>query len=62
MWGAGNFGGLKRLHAPAPPTRPGEKAVFLGAESTGKSTLVRRMAEGFGTEFVAEYGREVYER
>ena len=35
---------------------PVKKAVFLGAESTGKSTLVRRMAEEFGTEFVAGYG------
>lgn len=41
---------------------PVKKVVFLGAESTGKSTLAKRMAEEFGSEFVAEYGREVYER
>ncbi|GEM86883.1 AAA family ATPase [Meiothermus granaticius] len=41
---------------------PVKKVVFLGAESTGKSTLTQRMAEEFSTEFVAEYGREVYER
>ena len=38
-----------------------ERVVFLGAESTGKSALTQRMAEEFGTEFVAEYGRLHYE-
>ena len=38
-----------------------ERVVFLGAESTGKSTLAARMAEEFGTQCVAEYGRVHYE-
>ena len=38
-----------------------ERVVFLGAESTGKSTLARRMAEEMGTAFVPEYGRTSYE-
>ena len=37
-----------------------DKVVFLGAESTGKSTLAERMASEFNTEFVAEYGRDHY--
>lgn len=41
---------------------PVKKVVFLGAESTGKSTLARRMAQAFQTPFVAEYGREYYEQ
>lgn len=41
---------------------PVRKVVFLGAESTGKSTLTERMARAFRTRFVAEYGREHYER
>ncbi|NJK45851.1 MAG: AAA family ATPase [Pleurocapsa sp. SU_196_0] len=36
------------------------KIVFLGAESTGKSTLTERMALDFGTRFVPELGREVW--
>jgi NadR type nicotinamide-nucleotide adenylyltransferase len=38
-----------------------EKVVFLGAESTGKSTLAQRMARELRTEFVSEYGRVHYE-
>lgn len=38
-----------------------ERVVFLGAESTGKSTLARAMADSFGTAHVDEYGREHYE-
>lgn len=41
---------------------PVKKVVFLGAESTGKSTLTQRMAQEFQTHFVAEYGREHYEQ
>jgi HTH-type transcriptional regulator, transcriptional repressor of NAD biosynthesis genes len=41
---------------------PIRKVVFLGAESTGKSTLSARMAQEYNTNFVAEYGREVWER
>ena len=39
-----------------------ERVVFLGAESTGKTTLAERMADELGTVAVAEYGREHYER
>lgn len=38
-----------------------ERVVFLGAESTGKTTLTRRMAEVYNTVSVDEYGREHYE-
>ena len=37
------------------------KVVFLGAESTGKTTLARRMAEIFDTRWMPEYGREFWE-
>ncbi len=37
-----------------------QKVVFMGAESTGKSTLTERLALEFQTNFVAEYGREVW--
>ncbi len=39
-----------------------QKIVFMGAESTGKSTLTERLALEFQTSFVAEYGREVWMR
>jgi HTH-type transcriptional regulator, transcriptional repressor of NAD biosynthesis genes len=39
---------------------PVQKVVFLGAESTGKSTLTERMALEYDTRFVAEFGREVW--
>ena len=38
-----------------------ELVVFLGAESTGKSTLAQAMAAAMGTAFVPEYGRTHYE-
>ncbi len=41
--------------------RPVKSVVFLGAESTGKSTLAERMALEYDTVFVPEYGREVWE-
>jgi HTH-type transcriptional regulator, transcriptional repressor of NAD biosynthesis genes len=37
-----------------------QKVVFLGAESTGKTTLTERMALECDTRFVAEFGREVW--
>ncbi len=37
-----------------------QKIVFLGAESTGKSTLTETLAKKYQTNFVAEYGREVW--
>ena len=37
------------------------KVVFLGAPSTGKTTLAERMAREFGTVWMPEYGREYWE-
>jgi HTH-type transcriptional repressor of NAD biosynthesis genes len=38
-----------------------EKVVFVGTESTGKSTLARLMAEKYDTLWVHEFGRELWE-
>ncbi|TWT48951.1 AAA family ATPase [Botrimarina hoheduenensis] len=38
------------------------RVVLLGAESTGKTTLAQQLAERFSTTWVAEYGREHWER
>jgi nicotinamide riboside kinase len=38
-----------------------EKVVFVGAESTGKSTLVEYLAREYDTVFVPEIGRFVWE-
>ena len=38
-----------------------QKVVFVGTESTGKSTLARAMAERFETLWTHEYGRELWE-
>jgi len=38
-----------------------EKVVFVGAESTGKSTLVEHLAREFDTVYVPEIGRFVWE-
>lgn len=37
------------------------KVVFIGTESTGKSTLAAAMAEEMGTLWVHEFGRELWE-
>ena len=37
------------------------KVVFLGAESTGKTTLARELARRYGTSWVPEYGRALWE-
>jgi HTH-type transcriptional repressor of NAD biosynthesis genes len=37
------------------------RVVLIGAESTGKTTLARMLAERYGTEWVPEYGREYWE-
>jgi HTH-type transcriptional regulator, transcriptional repressor of NAD biosynthesis genes len=36
--------------------------VFLGGESSGKTSLARSLAERHGTAWVAEYGRELWDR
>jgi NadR type nicotinamide-nucleotide adenylyltransferase len=38
------------------------RAVLIGAESTGKTTLAAQLANRFNTTWVAEYGREYWER
>jgi nicotinamide riboside kinase len=38
-----------------------QRVCLLGGESSGKSTLGRALAEKFGTAFVPEYGRELWE-
>ncbi len=38
------------------------RVVLIGAESTGKTTLARLLAERFRTSWVPEYGREYWER
>lgn len=38
------------------------RVAILGAESTGKSTLAQALAAKYRTEYVAEYGREYYEK
>jgi HTH-type transcriptional repressor of NAD biosynthesis genes len=38
------------------------RVVLIGAESTGKTTLARQLAERFHTCWVPEYGREHWER
>jgi HTH-type transcriptional regulator, transcriptional repressor of NAD biosynthesis genes len=37
-----------------------EKVVFVGTESTGKTTLARTLAQRFDTEWAHEYGRELW--
>lgn len=38
-----------------------QKVVFVGTESTGKSTLAKRMAKDLDTLWIHEYGRELWE-
>ncbi len=38
-----------------------EKVVLMGAESSGKSTLAQALAQHFGTVYVEEYGRTLWE-
>ncbi|MES2888792.1 MAG: AAA family ATPase [Pseudomonadota bacterium] len=38
------------------------RVVLLGGESSGKTTLARALAEALQTEWVPEYGRELWER
>ena len=39
-----------------------KRVVFLGAESTGKSTIAKKMAEIYGTEWMPEFGREYWDK
>ncbi len=41
---------------------PVKRVVFMGAESTGKSTLTEAVAKEMNMPFVSEYGREHYEK
>ena len=50
--GAGTRGGMMQ-----PPFDDVPRLVIAGAESTGKTTLARALAERFGVPWVAEYGR-----
>lgn len=45
---------MPTLHTP-------ERVVFLGAESSGKSTLARAVAERLGEPYAEEYGRTLWE-
>lgn len=38
-----------------------KKILFLGGESTGKSTIVKELAHRFHSDFVPEFGRELYD-
>lgn len=38
-----------------------KKVAIVGAESTGKTTLARRLAERYGTAWASEYGRDYCE-
>jgi NadR type nicotinamide-nucleotide adenylyltransferase len=38
-----------------------KRVALVGAESTGKTTLAKRLAEHYGTAWVAEHGREYSE-
>ncbi|WP_201982335.1 AAA family ATPase [Hymenobacter rubidus] len=44
------------------PPAPVPRVVFLGAESSGKSTLCAALAEAYGTQWVPEYGRTLHEQ
>lgn len=53
----------QRHHLPAPVWADWVPRVcLLGGESSGKSTLAQALAERHGTQAVAEYGRELWER
>ena len=46
-------------HGSTPPAR---RLALLGGESSGKTTLAQALAEHLHTEWVPEYGRELWER
>lgn len=39
-----------------------KKVVFMGAPSTGKTTIVKAAAKHYQTQYVLEYGREYWEK
>ena len=41
---------------------PSKKVVFMGAPSTGKTTILKEAAKYFNTNYVLEYGREYWEK
>lgn len=47
--------------APRPEPQTPKRVVFLGAESSGKTTLCQALAAAYGTAWVAEYGRTLTE-
>ena len=47
---------------PCVPAYLVKRVVVIGAESTGKTTLARMLAERFETEWVPEFGREHWKR
>ena len=46
----------------APPAPPARRLALLGGESSGKTTLARALADALHTDWVAEYGRELWEQ
>jgi HTH-type transcriptional regulator, transcriptional repressor of NAD biosynthesis genes len=54
--------GLRRYLAPDVYADFIGRIAILGGESTGKSTLAAALAEEFGTNYVAEYGRELWDQ
>ena len=54
--------GLRRFLAPEVYATFVERVAILGGESTGKSTLAAALAENLSTNFIAEYGRELWEQ
>lgn len=58
----GNPAKLKQWLAPEVYASFVKRVCFLGGESSGKSSLAAAMAERCSTEFVAEYGRELWEK
>ena len=53
--------GRRRLLAPVVYSDLVRRVAILGGESTGKTTLAQALASHFGTTWVPEYGRELWE-
>lgn len=52
--------GLKEYLSPAVYSSFVKRVCFLGAECTGKSTITEQAAKGFNTNFVSEFGRDLW--